>query len=420
MGMNVGVHGRGTAPIGGRALAAIAGSAVALLLSAPAFPQEPVDADALFARGVQLHQGGDVVGAIEAYEAALAKDPGRVDARSNLGAAFAQLGRYDEAVTHYRTVLARVPQQAQVRFNLALALYKAARIPEAADELEKVVAQEPGHRNAVLLLANCRAQTGNQAAVVSLLSPREEEFKDDRLFAYLLGSALLSRNELMRGQAYIDRLFQGGETAEAHVLMGVAHLRRRDYPAALPELERAVQMSPDLRTVHSLLGRILMGMGRREEAIKAFRRELEKDPNDFDANVYIGLFLKEDGRLDEADAYLSRAGRLRPQDPAALYALGALHIAVGRLDDARRELESVTAQVPGYRQAHVLLASVYYRQQDKRKGDHHRDLAEKLRAEQQALEPGAADDLGPAYRGPEPPPPPARADPARGGSGGTR
>jgi tetratricopeptide (TPR) repeat protein len=382
-----------------RAVSPVRHAALALLLAAAAPAQELPDSDALFARGVQLHQSGDVVGAIEAYQAALEKEPGRVDARSNLGAAFAQLGRYEEASKHYRAVLEQVPDQAQVRFNLALALYKAARIPEAAEELERALAQDPGNLRAVLLLADCRARMGNDAAVVALLTPREEAFKDDRLFAYLLGSALLRRNELMRGQAYIDRLFRGGESAEAHLLLGAAQLKRNNPREALAELERAVQLNPDLPTVQALLGRALMAMGRRAEAMTAFRRELARDPNDFDSNVYVGLFLKEDGKLEEASAYLARAARLRPQDPAALYALGALHLAAGRVDEARQALERVTAQVPSYRQAHVLLATVYYRQKDKGRGDQHREIAERLRAEQQAREPGADDDLGPAYRG---------------------
>jgi tetratricopeptide (TPR) repeat protein len=218
----------------------------------------------------------------------------------------------------------------------------------------------------------------------------------------------------MRGQAYIDRLFRDGETAEAHLLLGAAHLKRNDYRAALPELERAAQLNSDLPTVHSLLGRALMAMGRREEALEAFRRELAKNPNDFDSNVYVGLFLKEDGKLDDAYSYLRRAGRLRPRDPAALYALGALDLAAGRVDEAQHALESVTAQVPSYRQAHVLLATVYYRQKKKNLGDQHRELAERLRAEQQAREPGADDDLGPAYRGEEsasPPPAPPQERP---------
>jgi tetratricopeptide (TPR) repeat protein len=381
-----------------RGLLAVRAVLLALLLSHLAAAQG-LDADTFFAKGVQLHQAGDLVGAIEAYQGALEKDPDRVDARSNMGAAYARLGRYAEAIEAYRAVLARVPDQAQVRFNLALALYKAAPIPEAAEELQRVVAQDPSNRNAVLLLADCRSRMGDDAGVVALLAPREAELGDDRLFSYLLGNALLRRNELRRGQAYVDRLFKGGETAEAHLLMGVAHLRTGDNKAAVPELERAVALNADLPTVHSLLGRALMGVGRRDDAMASFRRELEKNPNDFDSNVYIGMFLKDAGQNDEAYEYLRRAARLRPQDPAALYALGALHLAAGRVEEAQSALESVVEQVPSYRQAHVLLATVYYRRKDKERADAHRAIAERLRAEAQAREPGAADDLGPAYRG---------------------
>ena len=73
-------------------------------------------------------------------------------------------------------------------------------------------------------------------------------------------------------------------------------------------------------------------------------RELARNPNDFDANLYLGLFLKDEGRLDEAQEHLKRAGRLRSQDPAVLYALGSLHLAAGRAEEARKALETVTAQ----------------------------------------------------------------------------
>ena len=240
---------------------------------------------------------------------------------------------------------------------------------------------------------------GQDAQVVSLLSGRDAEFGDDRLFAYLLGSALVRQDESQRGQAYIDRLFQGGETAEAHLLMGVAQLRREDFRAALPELERAVALNPTLPTVQSFYGRALMGTGRRPEAAEAFRKELECNPNDFDSNLYIGLLTKDENRLDESLDHLKRAGRLRPKDTRVLYGLGGLHLGTGLIDEAQRELEALVQQVPDYAQGHVLLATVYYRQKKKDLGDRERAIAEKLKAERQAREPGASEELGPAYRG---------------------
>jgi tetratricopeptide (TPR) repeat protein len=379
--------------------------ALALGLPAAALAQPaPQSADELFAKGVQLHQAGDILGAVEAYQEALQKDPARVDARSNLGAAYVRLGRYEDAIREYRRALETLPSHAGVRFNLALALYKSAQVSEAATELEKVVAAEPEQKAARLLLADCRLQEGDEAAVLALLEPYEATLGKDPLYCYLMGTVLLRRNELLRGQVFIDRLFKDGDTAPARLLMGLAHLRRKDARSAIPELERAIALDPHLATVHSVHGRALMDAGRRQEAAEAFRLELANNPNDFDANLYLGLLLKEEDRLDDAYDHLKRAGRLRPNDARVLYGLGGVHLAAGRVDEAQQALEAVTAAVPEYTQAHVLLATVYYRQKKKELGDHERAIAEKLRQERQEQEAGASDTLGPAYKGEEMPP----------------
>jgi tetratricopeptide (TPR) repeat protein len=368
---------------------------------------------------VDLHQSGDILGAIEAYEGALAKEPDRIDARSNLGAAYVRLGRYEDAVREYRRALEVDPGQTAVRFNLALALYKSAQIPEAARELQEVRARDPKNTSALLLLADCRLQLGNDGEVIALLEPHEAELVQDRLYCYLLGSAFLRRSEFQRAQVLIDRLFREGDTAPARLLMGVAYLRREDGPSALRELERAVELDPKLPTVHSLHGRALMETGRRQEALEAFRRELVNNPNDFDSNLYLGLLLREENQLDLAFDHLKRASRLRAQDPRVLYALGSLHLAAGRVDEAEKALTAVTAAVPDYMQAHVLLATVYYRQKKKDLADREKAIVDRLRHERQAREPGASDALGPAYKGEELPPEPGTL-PAKDKGKGTK
>jgi superkiller protein 3 len=379
-------------------------SVLGLLLAVAAAaqaPPVPMSAEELFAKGAALHQSGDILGAIEAYQDALRKEPNRIDARSNLGAAYARLGRYEDAGREYRRALEVDPENAAVRFNLALALYKTALVAEATQELEQVLVHDPKNKGAVLLLADCELQMGNDARVIALLEPREGELGQDRLYSYLMGTALLRRNELERGQVFIDRLFREGDTAPVRVLMAGAHLRRKDPRAALAELERAVELDPKLPTVHSLQGRALMETGRRPEAAEAFRRELEVNPNDFDSNLYLGLLRRDEGKLDEALDHLKRASRLRGQDPRVLYGLGSTHLAAGRVEEAEKALVAVTAAVPDYAQGHVLLAMVYYRQKNKEAGDRERDIAARLERERQGRQAGASDVLGPAYKGEE-------------------
>src|SRR5262249_6693741 len=190
-----------------------------------------------------------------------------------------------------------------------------------------------------------------------------------------------------------------GESAEAHLLMGVVQLRRQDFRAALPELQRAAELNPNLPTVNSFHGRALMGTGRRPEAAVAFRKELEKNPNDFDSNLYLGLLLKDEGKLDEALDRLKRADRLRPDEARVLYGLGALYVATARVDEAEAALTKLVEAAPDYTQGHVLLATVYYRQKKKDLGDRERTIVEAQKNRRQAEEPGASDELGPAYQG---------------------
>ena len=65
-------------------LLALATIPATVLAQTPAPPAPaPLTAEESFAKGVQLQQSGDVLGAIEAYQDALGKEPQRTDARSN-------------------------------------------------------------------------------------------------------------------------------------------------------------------------------------------------------------------------------------------------------------------------------------------------------------------------------------------------
>ena len=214
--------------------------------------------------------------------------PDRSDALSNLGAAYVRLGQYDDAVTQYAAALKVDPVNTAIRLNLALAYYKSARPHLAIPELKRVVASEPDARNAYLVLAECYLQTGRDQEVVALLKPRAQIFGNDLAYAYLLGTALLHLNEIIDGQKYVNVVFGAGESAEAHLLMGMAYLGQQDYRGAKAELERAVKLNPKLLTAHSLYGRALLALGEPEAAERAFRRELDLNVNDFEANLQMG------------------------------------------------------------------------------------------------------------------------------------
>jgi tetratricopeptide (TPR) repeat protein len=350
------------------------------------------DVESAFAEATRLHQAGDLDGAIRGYQAILARYPNRGDVRSNLGAAYARLGRYEEAIDQYRQALKLNPGNQTIRYNLALAYYKAAWFTEAANELTSLVASMPAdaaeRQSTIFILADSRVRLGEYRKAIDLLSPLEPVYGNDRAFAYLLGSALISDDQVARGQVLIDRVFRGNDSAEAHMLIGSILLLADDKHGAIKEFERALQLNPKLPGLQSCYGRAHMRLGDGEEAMKAFKKELADNPNDFDANLYLGIILKRDKMLDESYEYLSRAARLRPRDAYSRYHLGALFAAQGKPAEAIRLLEAVEKEYPDFIEAHVLLASVYYRLNRKADADREQQIVKKLNAEQQAKQPG--------------------------------
>jgi tetratricopeptide (TPR) repeat protein len=352
--------------------------------------------DAAFSRATQLHQAGDIEGAIRGYESILAKHPERVDVRSNLGAAYSGLGRYEDAITQYTQALKIDSKNETIRFNLGLAYYKGAMFIEAADVFTKLLATAPAdlkqRPNAVLLLADCQVRLGNYKKVIESLTPLAEAEPNNRAVAFLLGSALISDGQSNQGQLLIDRVFHDEDSAEAHLLLGSTLLLADDGHGAIKEFERAIQLDPVLPTLQAWYGRALMRMGDTARAKTAFKAELVKNQNDFDANLFLGVLLRQDKEFDESLQYLSRAVHLRPRDQYVRYHIAAVYVALARPKDALPLLEGVAKEFPEFSEARVLLASVYYRLNRKEDGDRERAAVQKLTAEQQAKQPGAQND----------------------------
>jgi tetratricopeptide (TPR) repeat protein len=283
----------------------------------------PEDASAVLARAVALHQAGDLEGAIAAYRESLRLRPS-AEAGSNLGAALAALGRYQEAIGAYRAALAVAPADGRIRYNLALAHYKSADLPRAADELQALHAQQPDDMRAILLLADCRLQLGEPAAVEELLRPLAAARPDDRAVTYMLGMALVRNGKVQEGQRLVETLVRDGDSAEAQYLVGSAAFMAGDYPQAVERFSSALQKNPKLPSLRSYYGRALLFTGDADGAERAFREALAESPNDYEANYFLGSVLSTRGRPKDARPFVEKAAGLRPQSVEARDLLASL------------------------------------------------------------------------------------------------
>lgn len=337
----------------------------------------------LLKRAVTSQQEGNDKEAIRDYELFLDMYPDIPEVRSNLAAALVSTGRYGEGIEQYQRALKAKPDP-KVRLNLALAYYKAAQYSSAAEELEKVRSSDQQNKQAALLLADCDLRLGRNQQVIDLLKPVYLADTNDLGVAYVLGTALAREGQTDAAQAVINQITSRGDSAEVHLLIGTAKFTGRDYPGALSDLKMAIDRNPNLPDVYSYYGLALLATGDQAAAQAAFAKELEHDPNNYDANLRMGFLLQNDAHYDQALPYLQRALQVRPGDLPARYQVALVRLAQGQADWARTELESIAKDAPSFVEVHVTLATIYFREKRKDDGQRERAIVERLNAERQA------------------------------------
>ena len=92
------------------------------------------------------------------------------------------------------------------------------------------------------------------------------------------------------------------------------------------------------------------------------------------------MLLKDEQKYDEARACLQRALVVRPGELRARYHLATIRLQEGSAEDARAELEAIVKEEPAFTEAHVALATIYYRLKRKPDGDRERAIVQKLNA----------------------------------------
>src|SRR3989440_9811109 len=103
------------------------------------------------------------------------------------------------------------------------------------------------------------------------------------------------------------------ELAEAHAALGWVHFFTEwKFTEGLNELKRAKELSPTNPTANDLLARVIVYLGKLDEAEEQARKAVESDPLAFPAQNNLGRVLWFEGKLDEADAIARKAAELQP------------------------------------------------------------------------------------------------------------
>ena len=168
-------------------------------------------------------------------------------------------------------------------------------------------------------------------------------------------------------------------------LLGLLHLQRHEYEAAIAFMEQSLRLFPQQAEVVNNLGNALAGAGRLSEAVDTYGRAIRLDPRYADAFRNLGLCYLQLDIPSDARVCFGRCIDLRPADAAAWLGLGSACKRLGDLERAIFCFEKAVELRPDYAEAHHNLGVCLRMAQEAGKALSHFDKARQLGLERAEL-----------------------------------
>ena len=174
-----------------------------------------------------------------------------------------------------------------------------------------------------------------------------------------LGTLLMEAGQPQASLGYFERALQLGPTRRRSTWTGGMRCARwaaRAKPSTT--MRPPCDSGRAIRRAHYNLGVVLAALGRRPEAIAAYRAAVDLRPGYAEAHNNLGNVLREAGRVAEAVAEGQRALELAPGSAVVRNNLGIELMAANRLPEARAQLEQAVRLRPNYPEAQNNLGNV--------------------------------------------------------------
>ena len=366
----------------------------------------------------------------ESYKALAALQPDKPESQAVLADFYAQTNRVDEAVKIYQDILSKSPDYTQGRYRLGEILLAKGDIQGATAQVDEVLKKDKQDRQALLLRARMRAQSGQanglSSAIEDLNNVLQQE-PNSRPALYFLAqynfglgrvdqarafAADLEKNypdylpaKLMQLQLSLAGGDQKGTISQASDLLarldktgpdressaqllnelrektlltrGAAQLQANNGAEARKDFEAARAVNPNDTAVYNSLALASLSENKPQDAINWFEAALKIDGANFDAlNGLLSLYSKTQ-EVDKAHARIDQALASYPNNASLHYLKAQAFGFQNNAQSAEAELNKALELDANYLPAYSSLAAIYIRtkQEDRAIGEYRKIIA---------------------------------------------
>jgi len=328
------------------------------------------DIAAIFDKGLQAHNAGDLSAAEQLYQETLAIKPEHPEANHNIGVVLVAKNELDKALAFFKFALDNSPNVSLFWASYIDTLIKLERIGESktlvkaikkagisCDKIEAlsqhldVKHQDPGPKDSEDINKLIEQQKFDDAikACLSLT----ETYPSSALLNINLGQCYFELGQIEPAiESYEKAIEIRPQWAVGFVMLGQIHSAQGNPDQAIENLKKAIAIEPECAEIHLNMGTALNAIGDYEKAIKSYKKAIKINPLNSNSYYNMAMALRDQGDLDGAIESYKRAIHIDPNCADTYNNIGNIYNDAGDLDCATEHYQTAIKLDPVYVAAH--------------------------------------------------------------------
>jgi tetratricopeptide (TPR) repeat protein len=292
--------------------------------------------------------------AIEEYKLALNADPTSKYLNSGLAELYFRTGRVREAILAAQDQIKKDPNDLDAHKllgNIYLRSLGDGQQGSPSDEMlklaigeyNKIVSLEPDNVEDRLLLgqlysfAHDSQHAEEQFAAARKIDPGSEDT------ALNMARLYTEQGDAKRAIEVLNGLPDEDKTGKTEFVLGATYDRLKDSKDAIAAYKKALELEPDNLDAERALAKALLDDNQLTPALQAYQDIAAGDPTDPEAYLRISEIERRQGSYEEALTTLKKAKSLVSDNVEVSFNEGLLDDALGRYDDAAKVFEKLVA-----------------------------------------------------------------------------
>ena len=232
-------------------------------------------------------------------------------------------------------------------FQVALENYQKKNFLVTENLCNKILSIDSNHFDALVLLSNVIAMTGNYRKAKELLE-RADEIKPNNLSVLNnLGTAHKEMGEVKKAVSFYEKVIRlNPNHANAQFNLGTASYNLRDFKKAKFFFSKTVEIQPNYGLAFVSLANVNVELKEYENAISNYQKAIEINPKLVSAHNNLGLVFRELNDYKNSISSYKKAIEIKPSHSGAHHNLALAYKEIGNFKEAIKSHEMAVKYEP--------------------------------------------------------------------------